>query len=144
MADILTFPGDSRRDRMSGEDPDDTPDGGAALPTTGGRGNEYGVGELARALSLRHRPNRTIIDTLRILARDGGMPLPRTPRVRAGRLVEGPASIHLHSRWDAELVDAWLDNRSGGGSPVAAYGLPAAGIDAELKRRAKAIAGTRA
>lgn len=84
---------------------------GTPLPQTGGRRGEYAIADIARELSLLHRSIRTIVDTLRALAKDAGMPLPRTPRVLKGEVVRGPRSICKDSRWDAAEIDAWLDDR---------------------------------
>jgi hypothetical protein len=106
-----------------------------ALPATGGRRCEYAVGDLARMLGIAHFSPRTIIDLLRAKARDQAMPLPKTPRLRCGKLVAGPQSIWLHSRWDAERFDGWKAESDGDGPcPPASNALRA-----ELARRAEAI-----
>jgi hypothetical protein len=112
-----------------------------SLPVTGGRRGEYAIGDLARELRLTHyRERRRIIDALRALARHKGMPLPRTPRVHAGKVVDGPGSIHLHSRWDAGEIDAWLDGRTTpGGAGALRIELPPP-LRAEMARRAQEIA----
>lgn len=106
-----------------------------ALPSTAGRRCEYAVGDLARMLGIAHFAPRTIIDYLRAKARQEGMPLPKTPRLRAGQLVTGPQSIWLHSRWDAERFDGWKAESDGDGPCPPA----SAALRADLARRAEAI-----
>lgn len=108
----------------------------AALPTTSGRRCEYALGDLARLLGIAHFAPRTIIEMLRAKARQDGMPLPKTPRLRAGKLVAGPQSIWLHSRWDAERFDGWKAESDGDGPCPPA----SAALRAELASRAERIA----
>lgn len=111
----------------------------SALPSTSGRRCEYAIGDLARMLGIAHFTPRTIIDLLRAKARDEAMPLPKTPRLRNGRLVAGPQSIWLHSRWDAERFDGWKAETDGDGPCPPA----SAALRAELVRRAEAISAPR-
>ena len=136
MATILEFPAhpvpDWRRPASAADERAD-----AELPVLAGRRCEYAPGDLARLLGLRDYAPRTIIDYLRAMARDEGLPLPKTPRLRGGRIVRGPDAIHRRSRWDAERVDAWLALRDGGDPcPPAAPALRT-----QLARRAAALAG---
>lgn len=89
-----------------------------ATPFTGGRRNEYALGDIARALGIRHLTPKTIITHLRAMAVDCAMPLPKSPRLWKGRIVTGPESIHRNSRWDAELFDAWLESRDRPAAPA--------------------------
>lgn len=108
----------------------------ASLPTTSGHRCEYAVGDLARLLGIAHFAPRTIIDMLRAKAGQDGMPLPKTPRLRCGKLVAGTQSIWLHSRWDAERFDGWkAENDGDGPCPPAS-----AALRAELASRAERIA----
>jgi hypothetical protein len=109
------------------------------LPLTGGRRGEYALGDVARDLKIAHfRCVRTIIEKLRVLAEHDGMPLPVTPRIERGRMIKGPRSIHMHSRWDAGEFDAWLDRRSPSG-PAAAGTVPPP-IRAAMQARALELA----
>lgn len=133
MASIIQFPGGRIAPHTA------PPPAGPALPATGGRRCEYAVGDLARMLGIAHFAPRTIIDLLRAKARQDGMPLPKTPRLRCGQLVAGAQSIWLHSRWDAERFDGWKAASDGDGPcPPASNALRA-----ELARRAEAIAAPR-
>lgn len=112
----------------------------AGLPATAGRGGEYALADIARPLGLAHRPIRSIIDTLRKLAKHDGMPLPRTPRVVRDTVVRGPDSIVKASRWDAGQFDAWLDGRGPQGPAAAMVPEP---VRQEMQARAVAIGGGR-
>lgn len=107
----------------------------STTPFTGGRRNEYALGDIARALAIRHLTVKTIIAQLRTLAVDCSMPLPKSPRLYGGRIVTGPQSIHKHSRWDAELFDAWVESRAHDAAPSLATG-PTEHLRAEMQRRA--------
>lgn len=114
---------------------------GHRSPCAAARRTQYTPADLAAALHLGHFSTRTIIAKLRILAETQGLPLPRTPRIVAGRAVTGPESIHLHSRWDAGEVDAWL---AGGDPPPAGAALaPPQPLLDEIGRRAAAIGSGR-
>lgn len=114
--------------------------GTPALPATSGKRGEYALGDLARSLGLAHKKSiRTIIDTLRALARHSGMPLPRTPRVVRGRPLAGPQVICKDSRWDAGEIDAWLDGRGPAGPAGAARPPLAAPIRADMADRARRL-----
>lgn len=139
MATLYNFPG-SARQTPPHPVPAPVREPAANLPATGGRGGEYALADIARPLGLLHRPIRTIIDTLRALAKHDGMPLPRTPRVERDKVIKGPNSIVKASRWDAGLFDAWLDGR-GPQSPAPAM-VPTP-IREEMQARARAIGGGR-
>lgn len=133
MAHIFEFPSGQAREAQpacaaNANDPD--------LPSTSGRRCEYAIGDLARMLGIAHFQPRTIITYLRAKARDERMPLPKTPRLVGGLFVNGPRSICLQSRWDAERFDAWKSESDGDGP------CPPAGraLRADLARRAEAIA----
>lgn len=128
MATILPFPASRVAPPAAIKAP-------ATLPATGGRRCEYAVGDLARMLGISHFAPRTIIEMLRVKARHDGMPLPKTPRLRGGKLVAGPQAIWLHSRWDAERFDGWKAEHDGDGPCPPA----SAALRAELARRAEAI-----
>lgn len=111
----------------------------AALPATGGKRGEYALADVARPLGLLDRAPRTIIATLRQLAKHDGMPLPRTPRFVAGAMITGPDTIVKSSKWDAGEFDAWLDGR-GPVSPAPAVPTP---IREEMRLRAVQIGAAR-
>lgn len=121
MAQILAFPSFSRA--VPPVDIDDGQDDCADLPTTSGRRCEYAVGDLARILGIAHFCPRTVIQHLRAKAAHDGMPLPKTPRLRGGRPLSGPARIWLHSRWDAERFDGWFDCQGDDPFPPASAAL---------------------
>lgn len=108
-----------------------------ASPYSGGRRHEYALADLSRALGVRHLTIKTIIAHLRALARDCDMPLPKTPRLYAGKIVHGADSIHKGSRWDAELFDAWLDRRDGTVAPVPE--MPTGYLRQEMANRARLV-----
>jgi hypothetical protein len=70
---------------------------------------EYDLGAIMILVGMAHRSRKVVIGTLRKLADQSGMPLPKTPRVHAGRICTGPDAIGTRSRWDAMVFDAWLD-----------------------------------
>lgn len=109
------------------------------LPETGGRRQEYAIGDLARLLKLSHLRSTTIIKRLRSLHLQKAMPLPITPREYGGKICTGSDAIYRHSRWDAERFDAWLQTYLG--PPPAGEGVllpvPANRLDAELALRAR-------
>lgn len=75
--------------------------------------------ELAGRMGLGDLSRRTAMDRLRVLHIQGGMPLPRSPRVVAGKLKTGAASIHWGSLFDRGEMLAWIEDgycRPGGGS----------------------------
>lgn len=130
------------------------PNPAAGLPTTAGRFGEYALGDIARVLRLSHFDPRTIIQKLRVLADQRGMPLPRTPRIVRGRTCAGPDSIYRRSRWDAGEFDAWIsDFDPDGGTRAARPAAKGEGDDArprvappirqEMRRRAAALGGGR-
>lgn len=139
MATLYDFPG-SARPKLPPPVSAPVREAAANLPATGGRGGEYALADIARPLGLLHRPIRTIIATLRLLAEHDGMPLPRTPRVVRKAIIKGPDSIVQASRWDAGLFDAWLDGR-GPQSPAPAM-VPEP-IRQEMQARAAAIGAGR-
>lgn len=71
---------------------------------------EYDLGAIAHLVGMAHCSRRVLIETLRKLAEQSGMPLPKTPRIHAGRVCVGPQAIGARSRWDAMVFDAWLDS----------------------------------
>lgn len=75
--------------------------------------------ELAGRMGLGDVSRRTAMDRLRVLHVQAGMPLPRSPRVVAGKLKMGAASIHWASLFDRGEMLAWIEDgycRPGGGS----------------------------
>lgn len=66
--------------------------------------------ELAGRLGLDHHARRTIIDKLRALHRQAGLPLPRNPRIAQGVVIIGAAAICWASKWDRGEALAWLDH----------------------------------
>ena len=134
MADILLFPAFKAARTAASAPLALVP--APVLPATGGRRCEYAVGDLARLLGIAHFAPRTIIEMLRAKARQDGMPLPKTPRLRCGKLVAGPQSIWLHSRWDAERFDGWKAESDGDGPCPPA----SAALRADLASRAERIA----
>lgn len=106
------------------------------LPTTAGKRGEYALADVARPLSMLHRPVRAIIDALRALHLHDGMPLPRTPRIVRGKPIHGAQMICRGSRWDAGEFDAWLEGR-GPASPAPALAQP---IRREMAARAAKLA----
>lgn len=88
---------------------------------------EYTLWEVARLTGLAHVSPKVMISTLRKLAEQNGMPLPKTPRVHKGRIVTGPRAIGRRSRWDALRFDDWLDDWTppGGGAIGRAIAAPA-------------------
>lgn len=137
MASIIDFPNGSTAkaafDRPQQASPDTEP---CKLPTTSGHRCEYAIGDLARMLGIAHFTSRVIVDYLRAKVRDESMPLPKTPRLLKGKLVSGPQSIWLQSRWDAERFDAWKSECDGDGPCPPA----SAALRADLARRAEHIA----
>ncbi|QNQ09281.1 hypothetical protein [Sphingomonas alpina] len=113
-----------------------------ALPSTGGTRGEYALADVARPLGILHLSIRTIIDTLRALAKHEGMPLPRTPRVIKGKPVSGVDMICKISRWNAGEYDAWLDGRGRGPASPAPAMLPPP-LRQEMAARAVAIGAGR-
>lgn len=112
------------------------------LPVLSGRRGEYGLGDVARALSLLDYSPARIIEKLRALALHSGMPLPRNPRIVKGVPVRGARSIHRRSKWDAGAFDAWLDGRGPTGAAMAAPPVPAA-VRAAMRDAALRLAGGR-
>ncbi|GGO94942.1 hypothetical protein [Stakelama pacifica] len=106
-----------------------------SLPSSGGRGGEYGLGDVARPLGLAHFEIRTIIDALRVEAAHNGMPLPKTPRHEKGKPITGPRAIVRKSRWDAGEMDAWLESRQRGQSSLPPPGVSQSTRE-EMARRA--------
>lgn len=51
---------------------------------------------------------RTLIQRLRALHQNEGLPLPCNTRMIGGRRATGAAAIWRGSQWDAAAVDAWL------------------------------------
>lgn len=98
---------------------------------------EYSLADVARLTGLAHVSHKALIATLRKLAVQAAMPLPKTPRIHAGRLCTGPAMIGVRSRWDALRFDDWLDDRTG--PPGGACGDP----DAARAAGSAASASTR-
>jgi hypothetical protein len=90
---------------------DDVPAVPPAAASTGGRGGQYGLADLIRMLGLGGKSIRTAVETMRVLVGLGNMPLPITPRIVNGQLVQGARSIHQDSRWDAGRFDFWLEHR---------------------------------
>ena len=80
----------------------------------------YSLGDMVRLCGLEDYEQRTAIDHLRLYAAKSGLPLPRNVRRYAGNVIEGPATIGARSKWDAMLVDAWLDR----GPPPASPAMP--------------------
>lgn len=121
----------------------------AALPFVSARPfapsrREYGLAEVARLTGLSHVSHKVLISTLRKLAEQAHMPLPKTPRIHAGKVCTGAAAIGMRSRWDALLFDDWLDDRSppGGASLAPAKAAPSvpASVREDMAARAAMIA----
>lgn len=110
---------------------------------------EYTLADVARLTGLSHASHKVLISTLRKLAEQAAMPLPKTPRIHAGKLCTGSAMIGMRSRWDALRFDDWLDDRTGpgGGAASIASALPpvTATVREDMAARAATIAqmGTR-
>lgn len=85
---------------------------------------EYDLLAVARLTGMGHCSRKVLIGTLRKLAEQSGMPLPKTPRVHGGSICTGPTMIGARSRWDAMAFDAWLDGWTT--PPPAASGVLAA------------------
>lgn len=68
--------------------------------------------ELAGRLGIGHHSQRTIVDKLRALHRQLGLPLPRNPRIFRGIVQIGAASICWASKWDRGEALAWIDHGS--------------------------------
>ncbi len=105
---------------------------------------EYAFRDLVDLLALRGMESRSQVETLRRLADQCGLPLPKNPRTHAGRVQHGPLAIGRRSIWCALQVDAWLD-RQGSPPPVAAAAAPPlpAPLRADLRSRARMLAGGR-
>ncbi len=88
--------------------------------------------ELAGRLGLDHHATRTVIDKLRALHRQAGLPLPRSPRIVRGVVMIGAASICWASKWDRGEALAWLDH---GTTPPPAF-APAPAQKAKPQTRA--------
>jgi hypothetical protein len=85
----------------------------------------YSLGDMVKLCGLDDYETRTAIEHLRLYASKSGLPLPRNVRRYAGQVIDGPLSIGARSKWDAMLVDAWLDR---GPPPVGgALALPEVG-----------------
>lgn len=139
MATVIPFTAHRSPRRHAAPLPPDT----KPLPATAGRGGQYALADVARPLGLHHKSIRTIIDTLRALARHSGMPLPRTPRVVCGKPLAGPQVICKDSRWDAGEIDAWLDGRGPAGPAAAVAPCLPTPIRADMARRALQIGAGR-
>ncbi|WP_225205063.1 hypothetical protein [Novosphingobium huizhouense] len=106
-AQLLAFPGKAR----TAPPPPDAPDlprlrhSRPFVPAT----REYDINAVARLVGLAHVSQKVLIGTLRKLAEQSGMPLPKTPRIHAGIVQSGALSIGKRSRWDAMRFDDWLD-----------------------------------
>ena len=138
MAQVFEFPTSRPAERLKSSRRTPAPID-PKLPATAGRGGQYALADVARPLGLHHKSIRTIIDTLRALARHSGMPLPRTPRVVSGKPLAGPQVICKDSRWDAGEIDAWLDGRGPAGPAAAAAPSLPMPIRAEMAQRALRI-----
>jgi hypothetical protein len=136
MATLLHFP-PNRPPARPPEAPATTV--ASSVPATGGRRGEYALADVARPLGLLHRPVRSIVETLRVLARHEGMPLPRSPRIVKGKPLSGPRAICRASRWDAGEFDAWLDGR-GPAAPSVPLAPP---VRLDMANRAAAIGAGR-
>lgn len=121
----------------------------AAAPTrTLGTGlnpsrREYSLADVARLVGLSHASHRVVIGTLRKLAEQAHMPLPKTPRIHAGKLCTGSAMIGTRSRWDALRFDDWLDDRTPpGGASAPAHAAPpvTAAVREDMAARAATLA----
>lgn len=109
---------------------------------------EYTLADVARLTGLSHASHKVLIATLRKLAEQAAMPLPKTPRIHAGKLCTGAAMIGMRSRWDALRFDDWLDDRTGpygggsGGAASAGATLPpvTASVREDMAARAATLA----
>lgn len=113
-----------------------SPDAAPPLPTVPAMNVELRrfmtAAELAGRLGLDHHSQRTVIDKLRALHRQAGLPLPRNPRIVRGVVMIGAASIYGASKWDRGEALAWLDH---GTSPPPAF-APAPAAKAKPQTRA--------
>lgn len=94
------------------------------LPACQPRRREYALGDMVELLALDDLEQRTVIDRLRKLADQSGLPLPKNTRQWAGRIMRGSKVICAASRWCALAVDAWLD----GQGPHGGTAMPATGV----------------
>jgi hypothetical protein len=134
-AEVLSFPG-----RLASS----PPPARIAVPIFRPR-REYRFAEIVRLLSLSGQ-QRTIIDFLRDLHLQCGMPLPKNPRRWRGQVQHGAQAIDSRSRWCALEFDAWFDSRrgppSGGAALAAEDGVPPlpAAARADMADRARMLA----
>lgn len=103
---------------------------------------EYTLADVARLTGLSHASHKVLIATLRKLAEQAAMPLPKTPRIHAGKLCTGAAMIGMRSRWDALRFDDWLDDRTGPGGGAASAGAALPPVTASLREDMAARAAT--
>lgn len=100
----------------------------------------YSIADMARLLSIPGKP-RTVISTLRRLAHDAQLPLPRNPRYHGGQLQRGPAAIGARSIWDAGAVEYWLSGPPTGPAAAPATGRPSNSLRGQVSARAAQLRG---
>lgn len=101
---------------------------------------EYTLADVARLTGLAHASHKVLISTLRKLAEQAHMPLPKTPRIHAGKLCTGAAMIGMRSRWDALRFDDWLDDWTPpGGSSAPAHAAPVVTLATREAMAARAV-----
>ncbi|QQN75026.1 hypothetical protein [Croceicoccus sp. YJ47] len=105
-ADIVPFhSSNTAQYRATGDDP------APAEPARAfrSRPRNYRLSDMARLLGMEDNHPRTIIERLRLLAEQMGLPLPRNPRIYRGKIQRGAMAIGAKSQWDAAAVEHWLD-----------------------------------
>lgn len=84
---------------------------------------EYSFAQVCAKLALGGL-QRTMIETLRALHDQCGMPAPKNPRLWKGIVQHGSKAIDSNSRWCALEFDAWDDGRRNPPPAMMAEGVP--------------------
>ena len=74
--------------------------------------------ELAGRLGFGDASPRTVIARLRVLHLQAALPLPITPRIVGGTLLQGAEAIHWRSQFDRAEIMAWIEDGASNCAPT--------------------------